>query len=318
MEMRNLENTTAKVSICIPTYNHAHFLQDAIGSALAQTYQNLELVVVDNCSTDNTARLVQEYAARDARVHYVRNQINIGAQNNLNRCIELASGEYILILCADDLLAPTALQKLVQAFYEHPEISLAGCSRLIVDKDLRPLNAPYFSRKSEQLAGTKVIRKCLRNGNLIGEPSSVLFRKRDAERGFDTRYRQLIDLEMWFHLLQKGWFSFIPEQLCKIRRHDEQQTKSNLESLSVISDGRLILNEYVINRMSGGVLLQHGWRMQIAFDIWAQQFFGMPFLAVNNKIREIYPLPLFYLLLPFKTMTKLVPFIKSRMAAVWR
>lgn len=304
-----------KISVCIPSYNHAHFLTDAIGSVLKQTYTDFELVVVDNCSTDNTAQLVQEYMATDSRVRYVRNHINVGPQNNLNRCLEVATGEYINILCADDLLEPAALQELIRAFDEHPGISLAGCARLIVNQRLRPIKLLSFSGTPKVLSGAEVIRMCLSTSNLIGEPSAVLFRTRDADRGFDTRYRHLIDLEMWFHLLHKGGFAFIPESLCRIRSHSEQLTRHHLESLSIIPDAQLILNEYVMRTMGASILLQHRWKLQIAFDVWAQQFIGMSFRSAHSGINEIYPLFLFYLLLPLKALTKIAPFIRARLAA---
>jgi hypothetical protein len=123
---------------------------------------------------------------------------------------------------------------------------------------------------------------------------------------------------MWFHLLQKGTFAFIPEQLCRIRTHSQQLTRSHLESMSIVSDAQLILNEYVTHTMGAGILLQHRWRLQIAFDVWAQQFNGISFLSVHRGISKIYPVFLFYLLLPLKALTKIVPFIRTRLAASLR
>ncbi len=308
------ENKSPKISVCIPTFNHGHFLKDAIDSVLAQTYTDFELVVVDNCSTDDTARVVRAYVARDRRIRYVRNPVNVGAQNNLNRCIELASGEYVNILCADDMLEPTALQELVRAFEDHPRVSLAGCARVVVDKDLRPMSALSFSGKFELVPGGEAIRKCLRGGNRIGEPSAVLFRKNDAARGFDARYRQLIDLEMWFHLLRKGDFAFVPELLCRFRRHEESQTRRNMESLSFIPDCQMILDEYVINNEGDG--LQHWWKMRIAFNVWALQFRGLSIIEAHRNIRKIYPLALFYLVLPFEALVRVGEIVKDRLAAL--
>ncbi len=308
------ESKAPKISVCIPTFNHGHFLKDAVESVLAQTYTDFELVIVDNCSTDDTPEIVRPYLTRDRRIRYVRNPVNVGAQRNLNRCIELASGEYVNILCADDILAPTALQKLVQAFEDHPRVSLAGCARVMVDKDQRPVSVLSFSGKFELVPGGEAIKRCLRGGNMIGEPSAVLFRKRDAARGFDARYRQFIDLEMWFHLLQKGDFAFIPEQLCRFRWHEGSETRRNIESLAFIPDFRMILGEYVVNG-DGGLVLRHCWKMHIAFDVWALQVRGLPVVEAHRNIRKIYPLALFYLFLPFKVLVRGSAIIKGRLAA---
>ena len=75
-----------------------------------ETFGDFELVVVDNCSTDHTRELVADYAARDQRIRYLCNESNVGARENLNRCLQAAQGEYVKILCADDLLAPDSLR----------------------------------------------------------------------------------------------------------------------------------------------------------------------------------------------------------------
>ena len=264
-------------------------MTEAISSVLAQTFHDFELIVVDNCSTDNTTQLVQSFAARDRRIRYVRNQINVGAQNNLNRCIELATGTYINILCADDLLEPTALEKLVRAFEDHPNISLASCARRIVDEALRPLNILSFSDRFECVSGIDVIHRCLKRGNLIGEPSAVLFRKLHAARGFDTRYRQFIDLEMWFYLLEKGNFAFVPEPLCKFRKHPGQGSLHNLSSFTVIEDEFFLYNEYhrkpyVHLSLFGRMMAKY----RTVIRIWEIPVNGLPLDVLRTKMRAQY------------------------------
>jgi glycosyltransferase involved in cell wall biosynthesis len=102
-----------RVSIGIPVYNGEKYLSQAIESALAQTYQDFELIICDNCSTDRTQEICEAYAIQDERVRYYRNEMNLGAAPNFNRAFELATGEYFQWLAADDLLAPTLLEKCV-------------------------------------------------------------------------------------------------------------------------------------------------------------------------------------------------------------
>ena len=91
---------TQTVTIAIPTYNRAdRFLRSAIECALNQTWDDLEIIVSDNCSTDNTTEVVQSYA--DARLNYVRQSKNIGANGNFNYCIENAKGTYFLLFHDD-------------------------------------------------------------------------------------------------------------------------------------------------------------------------------------------------------------------------
>ncbi|RYF88859.1 MAG: glycosyltransferase family 2 protein, partial [Chitinophagaceae bacterium] len=121
-------STTPKVSVLVPTYNYAHYLPETLRSALEQTFTDFELVVVDNCSTDNTAELMATYKD-DPRVIYHRNDANIGIVGNFNRCLELARGEYIKFLCADDKFAPGMLETYVRIMDEMPGVSLITCDK---------------------------------------------------------------------------------------------------------------------------------------------------------------------------------------------
>lgn len=108
------ENNTPLISIGIPTYNRADsYLRDALESALAQSYENIEIIVSDNCSTDNTESLVKEY--KDKRIQYYKHSKNIGLKNNFNFCVEKAGGQYFLLLCDDDLIDNDFIEVCVNA-----------------------------------------------------------------------------------------------------------------------------------------------------------------------------------------------------------
>ncbi len=232
-------------SVCIPTYNFARFLPDAIDSVLVQDYPDYELLVVDNCSTDNTAEIVNTYVKKDQRVRYIRNPQNIGMVRNWNRCLEEASGKYVKILCADDLLAPSCLRESIEILVSDPSVALVSCKRLVVTELLVPICTLSFSEDREFARGVDTINICLRKGNLIGEPTAVTFRKSLSGRGFDPDYVHLADLEMWFHLLEQGDFAFIPEALCRFRRHEGQETRFNTKNYSFVNDEINLFSEYI-------------------------------------------------------------------------
>jgi glycosyltransferase involved in cell wall biosynthesis len=275
--------TAPRVSVCIPSYNYAHYLPDAVGSVLAQTYTDYELVIVDNCSKDNTEEIVAGFVRSGVPLRFHRNDRNLGQAGNFNRCIELSGGRYVQILCADDLLEPTCLEKLSAALDGHPSASLAGSARVLVDERLSPVRVLAYSDRYAEEPGHDVILRCLLNGNLIGEPSSVMFRKEHAVRGFTDKYRQLIDMEMWFHLLEQGDFVFLPEPLSKFRKHGGQQTLENLKDPSFFDDGWRIFSEYIdrdyirmsrarkeflkIVRRGGMTLLRNSHLLRYAFSV---------------------------------------------------
>lgn len=118
--------TAPLVSICIPTYNRANYITKAIDSALSQTYKNIEVIVVDNASTDNTEEIVSSYS--DPRLKYVRNSENLGLFGNFNRCIELYNGCFLHILHSDEYIDPDFTEKCVQFFNEHQNVQLTCTS----------------------------------------------------------------------------------------------------------------------------------------------------------------------------------------------
>jgi glycosyltransferase involved in cell wall biosynthesis len=221
-----------KISVLIPTYNYARFLPEAIESVLAQDFRDFELLIVDDCSTDDTAGVVQPFCARDARIRFAVNPSNLGMVNNWNHCLAEARGDYIKFLFGDDVLChPQALGKMAALLERHPSATLAAAARVILDDQSKVVDI-YRPLSEGCHDGRKIITVCLmENGkNLVGEPSAVLFRKADAQRGFDPRYRQIVDVEMWFHLLEKGNLVYTREPLCAFRCHPLQQTERNTDS----------------------------------------------------------------------------------------
>ncbi len=296
--MRGNESPT--VSVCIPTYNSAHFISVALDSVLAQTFTNFECVVVDNCSNDNTREIVEKYLDRDSRIKYIVNESNIGSGGNFNRCLQHATGQYVKFLCADDLLKPKCIEQLVNIMEENPSVLLAACARQLTDRQLVPTFTLAYSKQKEVLTGTEVIKKCFIEGqNFIGEPTAVLFRRNDAMRGFNLAYRQLIDLDMWFYILEKGNFAFTPEVLCVFRQHGEQETISHLATDAAIEDEFRLYDDYV-NRdyMNISSIKKYEIKYTKAYFAWKQQYSGIELSIIRAKISQHIGLPLFYIGLP--------------------
>jgi glycosyltransferase involved in cell wall biosynthesis len=216
------------VSVLIPTYNYARFIGEAVESVLAQDFRDFELLILDDCSTDNTAEVARPFCARDPRVRFTANSKNLGMVNNWNHCLNQAQGRYIKFIFGDDKLCdPQALGKMIALLERHPSATLAASARTILDEDSKAVDF-WRTLKNGCHNGRKVIVSCLvENKNLVGEPSAVLFRKKDAQRGFDPKLRQIVDLEMWFHLLENGNLAYTREPLCGFRVHGRQQTTVN-------------------------------------------------------------------------------------------
>jgi glycosyltransferase involved in cell wall biosynthesis len=297
------------VSICIPTYNHARFLPETLESVLAQRNADFEVIIIDDSSTDATASIAHEFAVRDRRITVHVNDQNLGMVPNWNRCLELARGTYIKYLFGDDLFAsPDALRLMVEAIERTPGTTLVSSARTIIDEQSQPIDCISNFPDSFSSEGRDVIRRCLRritrDHNLIGEPSAVLFRRDVAGRGFDCRYRQLVDLEMWFHLLEQGRFVYLAAPLCSFRHHEGQQTKKNEVELNFVDDLTYLFDDYLgkpyvgVGRIASAYLMYYQFYKLLKHARQGQH----DMLLVQEKIRELYGPWRFALLRPFYRM----------------
>lgn len=122
------------VSIGMPVYNGERFLKEALDSILAQTFENFELIISDNASTDKTQEICKAYAARDRRIKYYRNEHNIGGHRNFNRVFELATGQYFRWAAHDDICGPECLERCVEVLERNPAVVLCYTKTKLIDE----------------------------------------------------------------------------------------------------------------------------------------------------------------------------------------
>ena len=220
-----------KVSVLLPVCNGEMFLPECLDSILAQDFADLEILIADDASSDGSAALVDHYSQRDSRIRWWKNPINLGLARNFNRCLHEASGEYIKFVLQDDkLVSESAIRCMAEFLDRHPQVSLVSSATQILDEYSRVIEL-RDGFPSGIFQGQRVILRCLEEqGNPVGEPSVVMFRRRQAQRGFDEQLQQLPDVDLWFHLLKQGDFAYLAEPLCAFRRHAAQQTKVNSRS----------------------------------------------------------------------------------------
>lgn len=194
------------VSVCIPAYNAARFIDEAVRSVLEQTFDDFELVVVDDASGDGTVERIEAY--RDNRIRIFRNPENIGAAANWNRAVGLARGRFVKILCSDDVLRPGALSRQVKILEAHPGVALAAGRRDIVDETGRVLiRGRGLGRLRGVVPGHEALKATVRSGtNLFGEPACVLLRREFMARcgAFSASRQYMIDLDYWCRMLRFG------------------------------------------------------------------------------------------------------------------
>lgn len=242
------------VTVCIPTYQGEAYLDACLASVAHQDLDGVEVLVVDDASTDATLDIVESYAARLAHLRVEHNTERQGAVANVNRCIELAQGRWIKPLFQDDLLEPgclttmrSARQKGVPVVicdrsyrYEEgvPEARRSACEHLL-DESLAHrfgaglLDARHVAEVAAAHAGQKTAQL-----NFVGEPMAMLLERKAVlgQDGFDTGYVQLWDYELVLRLAMKRGLVIVDEPLATFRVHQESETARNLSGSTFRAD----------------------------------------------------------------------------------
>jgi glycosyltransferase involved in cell wall biosynthesis len=232
------------VSVCIPSFNGAPWIRATIESALAQDFSDLEVVVCDDASTDDTVELAR--GVDDVRVRVIANRERVGMASNWNRSVRECKGAYIKFLMQDDRLAPDCVGRMLELMTGDPGVGLAFCPRdLELDEPGDPSSIDFRERFGDlqtrlgPLArvndGRTLFAAMQRDrfrDNMIGEPTAVMVsREALARLGlFNVEVRQLADLEMWLRIAYFYEVGFIPDPLAAFRVHARSASASNNRS----------------------------------------------------------------------------------------
>jgi glycosyltransferase involved in cell wall biosynthesis len=205
---------TPLVSVCVPTYNYGRFIRQCIESVLAQTYSNWELIICDDCSTDDTAEIVRAYA-EDPRIRYVKSEVRLGMNANIKRAAEYGRGKYLKVLCSDDWLAPNCLEVLSALMERHPRVALATSAEVSANEAGKPLRIQFlFGKTLSVLSGEEMLNRMAR-GNGFGGNSSFLIRTsayRDIG-GYDDHCHYAADYDLAARLCRVGNYLHTDEPL---------------------------------------------------------------------------------------------------------
>lgn len=218
-----------KVSVCIPSYNAARFLPAAIDSVLGQDYEDLELVVSDDASADETSEVCVRYS--DPRFRAVKSQDRLGQAGNWNRCLELARGEYVILLHADDELLPSYLRRAVATLDANPDVGLVTCAVRHVDETGEPLSLQQLLDIDQVDRADLILRRLLLDGCVIN-PAGVLVRREAFERAgsFTDRIVWGVDWHMWIRIALQWPVAYLAEPLALYREHGHSGTTAVMAS----------------------------------------------------------------------------------------
>jgi glycosyltransferase involved in cell wall biosynthesis len=221
------------VSVVVPTFNNAVFVADTLDSILAQTFANYELLIADHSSHDGTWDIVSRYGTDD-RVRLLKTEPGGGAARNWNRVTAEARGDFLKLVCADDLLYPTCLEEQVRAIRRRPDSAMVAGQRDV--RDARGnvlLRGRGLAGLDGEVSGRTAIRASIRAGNnVLGEPACVLLRTDLVNRagGWSPRAEFLIDLDLYVRLLAQGSLWAQPTPVAAFRVSEGQWSVSLVRS----------------------------------------------------------------------------------------
>jgi len=245
------------VSICVPTYNGARFLSQCLDTALAQTWSDFELVIVDDRSTDRTLEIAAGFAARDSRVRLHQNDRNLGLAGNWNQCVHLSRGQWIKFLFQDDLLDPTCIARMLA-------IRRTGVPLIVVRRviDIEPNTPEDLKRWYQRHAAESMIRRLFSGAsfvnpndfaarvverptiNCIGEPTATLIHRSAFDRfgPFNSNLRVLTDWEFFARIAVHHGLCYVDDELATFRVHSKSTTQTEL-ARSLFLDPLVMLHE---------------------------------------------------------------------------
>lgn len=249
-----------KVSVIIPNYNHAPFLRQRIDSVLEQTFTDFEVILLDDCSTDNSVQILEEYAQKHSHVTFYPNTKNTGSTfAQWNKGVQLAKGDYVWIAESDDFCAPNLLETLVPLLDENPNVGLAFAQSFIVDERGKKINNfienykfiyDDFERWQSDFIvnGQKECTDYLIFSNTIPNASGALMRKSVYQNcgGAETGWRLNGDWFFYIKMLLQSDLAFSAKPLNYFRQHQQTQ-RYKAKTNHVVFDEIIYTLEFVEN-----------------------------------------------------------------------
>ena len=235
-------NHNILVSVIIPNYNHARYLNERIQSVLNQTYQNFEMIILDDKSTDNSREVIEKYRACSKVSHILYNETNSGSTfKQWEKGIKLAKGEFIWIAESDDYCEPSLLEALVEQVQSHPTCALVYALSQMVD-----LQGRFFGKRTRPygnvfLAGKRFIQRYMCCENPVYNASSAIFRREAALEipPLYMEYKGAGDRLFWIEIAEKGDVAIVNRPLNYFRQHPNKVTpQKTLDGTNLMEDKR--------------------------------------------------------------------------------
>lgn len=217
-------NSIPEISLIMSVYNGEDYLSEAIDSVLGQTFENFELIVINDCSTDNTSEILNSYAEKDERVKVHTNEVNLRLPSSLNKAMSFARGKYIARMDADDICMPTRLERQYRFMEENPAIALSSCRFMTLKNGVISSGGCGGKNDSESVKALLLVTNPILHPGIIAKADVI------RELGYDKNFTCTEDMELWTRFVMAGHsIEILPEYLMIYRLHDKQITQTTRE-----------------------------------------------------------------------------------------
>lgn len=207
------------VSVLVATYNSENFIKDNLDSLISQTYKNIEIVVCDDASSDNTVSIVKKYQEKDERIKIIQNEKNLGITLNMNNGIKNCNGKYIAILDADDWSYPYRIEEQVKIMENNPNVVVCSGYMDICDEELNMKTTREYPLEDQE------IRKAIIRYNPISHPASIWRASKLLETSlYNNRLPIARDYDLVVRISEFGEYRNIPKSLIKYRVRKGSET----------------------------------------------------------------------------------------------
>lgn len=221
--MKKQISNTPLVSVVMPVYNAEAYLSQAIDSILSQSYQNFEFIIVDDASTDNSWKILKEYASKNSQIRLIRNKWNEKQARAVTRAMDEANGDYIARMDADDISFPHRLEMQVAYLLKHKNTVAVGGQCILIDQDANVTGEKRFPTKFEDIY-KYAFKFCP-----VQQPSLMIARKRLPEdfEFYNHDMAPVEDAELVYKLMKYGNLENLPYYMLMYRIHGENSSLKN-------------------------------------------------------------------------------------------
>ncbi|MFT6905644.1 MAG: glycosyltransferase involved in cell wall biosynthesis [Oleiphilaceae bacterium] len=276
------------VSVVVPSYNYASYLEKRIESILNQTYPNIEIIVIDDYSHDNSVEVLQKYASHP-NIRLVCKDKNEGWISTNNQGAELALGEYVLFAQCDDVCDPTMVERLVESMQQHPSAGVSFCRSLLVDREGNSLDEDYDGRdvdfkeacKEDVLLSKHQMALFLLNACVIPNLSALLIKKECFETigSFSHDYKVCSDWDWYFRVVERYDVAYIASPLNHFMQHDATIRSSTKDKIIFEEYFRLLLSNIKKIDLSLIERFKVRWR---AAGLWSEHLIAPSWAGIVN------------------------------------